>query len=81
MSGMSEDAGHDEEAIEAAERLLDEVDGALGRLEAGSFGTCEACGEEIDPDRLARHPVARTCGRHPQLLDPELVREPIPGDR
>lgn len=40
---------------------LAEIDAALGRLEAGSYGTCERCGGPIDPERLAVRPTARTC--------------------
>jgi DnaK suppressor protein len=44
-------------------RLLD-VDRALERLEAGAFGTCEACGRAIDADRLRARPAARFCVEH-----------------
>jgi RNA polymerase-binding protein DksA len=42
---------------------LDEVDAALVRLDAGTYGTCERCGEAIGADRLEARPVARTCIR------------------
>lgn len=62
---------HDYEALLAeAEHTLDDVDRALERLDEGSYGTCEACDQPIAEDRLARHPAARTCERHPQLTDP-----------
>ncbi len=54
----------------ATERLLDDVEAALSRLDAGTYGTCEACGEAIDAERLAISPTVRTCERHPQLTDP-----------
>ena len=34
---------------------------ALGRLDAGGYGTCERCGRAIAPARLEARPVARTC--------------------
>ncbi|MFC5983603.1 TraR/DksA C4-type zinc finger protein [Knoellia sp. GCM10027209] len=34
---------------------------ALARLEAGSYGICERCGEAIPGERLEARPVARTC--------------------
>jgi RNA polymerase-binding protein DksA len=40
-----------------------ELDAALDRLAAGSYGTCEGCGEAIPPDRLAARPSARLCIR------------------
>lgn len=37
---------------------------ALARIEAGTFGTCEVCGKEIEEKRLAVSPTARTCMQH-----------------
>jgi len=34
---------------------------ALGRLEEGTFGICEACGEEIPLKRLMARPVTTLC--------------------
>lgn len=42
---------------------LDEVDAALGRLEAGTYGTCERCGEPVGEARLEAKPTARLCIR------------------
>ena len=56
---------HDYEAVlTEAERTLDDVDRALERLDDGTYGTCEACGEPIAEDRLDAHAAARTCERH-----------------
>jgi RNA polymerase-binding transcription factor DksA len=38
-----------------------EVDAALARWGTGTYGLCEACGEEIGDARLEARPVARTC--------------------
>ena len=43
------------------ERLLDQVEDALERFEAGTYGVCEQCGEEIDPARLKALPYATLC--------------------
>lgn len=40
---------------------VDELDAALARLDAGTYGTCERCGRPIPPARLEVRPVARTC--------------------
>jgi RNA polymerase-binding protein DksA len=40
---------------------LAEVDAALARLGAGTYGTCERCGRPIATARLEARPVARTC--------------------
>ena len=39
----------------------DELLAALGRIEAGTYGTCESCGREIDADRLDALPEVRLC--------------------
>lgn len=51
---------------EAAEldRLLLEVDAALGRIASGSFGLCETCGDAIEADRMAADPLTRFCIDH-----------------
>jgi DnaK suppressor protein len=43
------------------EQRLAQVEGALRRMESGDFGICFACGEEIDPRRLALDPTATRC--------------------
>jgi DnaK suppressor protein len=43
------------------ERTLDQVDEALKRMEAGTYGLCERCGEEIDFARLKAIPQATLC--------------------
>jgi sigma-B regulation protein RsbU (phosphoserine phosphatase) len=41
--------------------LLDAVDDALGRIEQGDFGICEACDAPIERDLLINDPLARIC--------------------
>jgi DnaK suppressor protein len=43
---------------------LADVDRALGRLDDGTYGTCEVCGEAIADDVLERAPAARLCAAH-----------------
>jgi len=40
---------------------LAEVEAALQRLAAGTFGVCERCDRSIATERLEARPVARTC--------------------
>ena len=40
---------------------LDDVQAALHRMEAGTYGKCERCGKEIAPERLEAIPAARLC--------------------
>ena len=47
--------------IETEEREMREIDGALKRIEDGTFGVCEACGGEIKAARLKAIPNARLC--------------------
>jgi RNA polymerase-binding transcription factor len=47
---------------EARERIA-EIDAALSRWEAGSYGVCVRCGQPIGDDRLAARPAAPTCIR------------------
>jgi len=44
-----------------AEQVLSEIDGALNRIEAGTYGTCVNCGEEIPRRRLEANPWASLC--------------------
>ena len=40
---------------------LAEVEAAIQRLEAGTYGNCERCGQPIAKARLEARPAARTC--------------------
>ena len=40
---------------------LREVDDALAKFEAGTYGKCETCGEQIGEARLEAMPSARLC--------------------
>lgn len=47
--------------VQQVRHHLAEVDAALARLDAGTYGVCERCGEPIGEDRLDALPAARTC--------------------
>ena len=40
---------------------LAEIDAAVARLDAGTYGVCERCGNPIGEARLEALPAARTC--------------------
>ena len=40
---------------------LNDVEAALAKVDKGSYGVCEACGQPIAPDRLEAKPAARLC--------------------
>ncbi len=44
-----------------ARDLIDKVEHALARIEAGGFGRCEACGGAIEAERLDALPYATLC--------------------
>ncbi|QTV78965.1 TraR/DksA family transcriptional regulator [Microbacterium sp. NIBRBAC000506063] len=47
--------------IDGARTELAEVDDALARLDAGTYGVCAACGKPIPAARLEVRPFARLC--------------------
>lgn len=51
----------DEGLEENAEHLLAEIEGALARIDEGTYGTCSVCGRKIDEERLAAVPYATLC--------------------
>lgn len=53
----------DYELSEEEREELVEIDRALDRIDRGRWGVCEACGQEIDSDRLVALPEARDCLR------------------
>lgn len=44
--------------------LLCEVDAALARMDAGTFGLCETCHDSIEADRLLANPLEQFCLDH-----------------
>jgi DnaK suppressor protein len=47
--------------VEQARQRLAEIDAALARVAAGSYGSCGRCGLPIAPERLVARPAATTC--------------------
>jgi DnaK suppressor protein len=43
--------------------LLEKIQKALERIDDGTFGTCEQCGDEISAKRLEARPVTTLCIR------------------
>ncbi len=50
------------------EESLEQVEAAIQRLDEGTYGRCERCGEPIPPERLHALPVATMCVRCKGLL-------------
>ena len=47
--------------VRQARTRLVEVDAALARIDAGTYGTCERCGRPVGEARLDARPEARWC--------------------
>lgn len=46
---------------EGLQQRLEDVQGALTRIEKGTYGECEGCGNSIPPERLEAIPAAKLC--------------------
>ncbi|HEX4979752.1 MAG TPA: TraR/DksA C4-type zinc finger protein [Acidimicrobiales bacterium] len=55
------DRSKDLAILDEVEAELVEVEHALGRLDDGTYGLCEACGKPIPDDRLDAMPATRFC--------------------
>ncbi len=42
-------------------KLIQKIEKALARIEEGSYGICETCGEDISVKRLKARPVTEQC--------------------
>ena len=51
----------DESLEEGAQQTLAAIADALRKIQDGTYGTCEVCGQPIAPGRLAAIPWARLC--------------------
>jgi DnaK suppressor protein len=62
-AASSTDALDEHAAVSAAfaRNLLEELEGALARIDSGIYGTCELCGGPIGFERLRALPHSRTC--------------------
>ena len=49
--------------VEARQSLI-YVENALSRIENGTYGKCEVCGEQIEEQRLQALPYANLCMEH-----------------
>lgn len=50
--------------LNRVEAELGDVEHALTRLDAGTYGTCEVCGSAIGDELLQVVPAARRCADH-----------------
>lgn len=53
----------------SAQQTLAQIERALARLDAGTYGTCERCGSPIGEERLRARPSATLCIDDQRLAD------------
>jgi DnaK suppressor protein len=56
-------------------RMLEMIDEALKRVEAGDYGECVNCGEPVSEKRLAAVPWARYCVKCQELQERGLLNQ------
>ena len=60
-------------------RALAQIDAAIARVDAGDYGICRDCEQEIDPRRLAALPYALFCTECAQRRErSQLAAQPEP---
>ena len=60
-SQVTAERGEVEALAGSLRESLDEVEHALAKVDDGTYGVCESCGNEIAPARLEAKPAARLC--------------------
>ena len=58
---VTAERGEVEALVGTLRETLQEINEALDKLEAGTYGRCESCGGEISEARLDAKPAARYC--------------------
>lgn len=74
------DRERDLSLLEQVEGELADVEHALRRIDDGTYGTCEACGEPIPDERLEAMPAARFCVVHQASAERETRTVGSAGD-
>jgi RNA polymerase-binding transcription factor DksA len=60
-SQVTAERGEAEALASRLRETLVDVERALAKIEDGTFGICEGCGEPLQPARLEAMPAARRC--------------------
>jgi|SRR5271155_5042227 len=60
-SQVTAERGEAEALAGELREALGEVEAAIHRMHAGTYGMCETCGTKIPPARLEAKPAARLC--------------------
>jgi DnaK suppressor protein len=78
MSSLDEMGDQQLSLLEVRNRMRNQVDEALRRLDEGTYGLCEDCGRPIAPERLKAIPFARRCvecQRNAEVIE-QIEKEP-----
>lgn len=67
-SSQLEEANKTVDNIKMLEKRLKDTQDALEKIEKGTYGKCEVCGQDIDPARLGANPQARFDLEHEEAL-------------
>ncbi|MFB3853740.1 MAG: SpoIIE family protein phosphatase [Vicinamibacterales bacterium] len=59
------------------DELMREIDEAIERLSAGTYGFCETCGDPIEPERLDADPLVRFCIDHLTPSEAQALQEDL----
>jgi RNA polymerase-binding transcription factor DksA len=58
---VTAERGEVEALVGTLRETLQDIDAALSKIDAGTYGRCESCGNEIAEARLEAMPMARFC--------------------
>jgi RNA polymerase-binding transcription factor DksA len=61
MATVTYDRELDQGLEDGVQQTVVQIDAALQRIEDGTYGVCEACGNQIAPDRLRAIPWTARC--------------------
>jgi len=61
MAERAEDYEERSIKLNSLETRLTDINKALEKMSAGSYGICEICGKQIEEDRLKVNPSSKTC--------------------
>lgn len=61
---VAAELGENQAMLAANQEQLDDVQHALDKIDAGTYGTCDACGGPIGEARLEAMPATRFCISH-----------------
>jgi RNA polymerase-binding transcription factor DksA len=68
------DRERDLSILEQVDAELADIEHALARLDDGTYGHCEVCGQTIDEARLEAVPAARFCLAHQEAVEADARR-------